>query len=213
VIGRSGRTEQFRENQLERIRPDLITLHRWMQFVALIHHSVKESPIRVCQSIVHVQESSLFPIRESRDVVVNVIDRGDRRHVVVARKDGRQHNRRVGCLSTAEVEDRLDASRRVLNDVRASWLSPDVIRSGQYDDNLWRDPIEFAILESPENILGAIRAPSKICGIPSEEIRGPVSEKFWIVGRAPAADNGITYEIDVDAALASFIEEFDMCGL
>jgi PEP-CTERM motif-containing protein len=47
-----------------------------VQLVALVHHAVKQSPVVVCESIVHVQKQGFLSIGEARKIVVDTIGLG-----------------------------------------------------------------------------------------------------------------------------------------
>jgi len=76
VISGSGWTEQFCKDGFERVGPDLIPLLFRVQLVALVHHAVKQSPVVVCESIVHVQKQGFLSIGEARKIVVDTIGLG-----------------------------------------------------------------------------------------------------------------------------------------
>jgi len=59
-------------------------------------------------------------------------------------------------------------------------------------------------------MLGLVRSPPEIRGVPAEEVLSPIREQIWIVGRAPAADDRIAREIHVDAASARFVDQLSV---
>ena len=75
----------------------------------------------------------------------------------------------------------------------------DVVGPGKQDDDLGIDPVEFSIVQSPEDVLSAIGAPTEVCRVPAEKVLFPVGQEFRIIRGPPAADDGIAFEVDVDA--------------
>src|SRR5690348_2658085 len=81
-----------------------------------------------------------------------------------------------------------------------------VVGSGEQDDNFGIHSIEFAVVQAPKNVFGLIRTPTKIGGVPAEEVLFPVSKQLRIISRSPAARDGIAFKINVDAAFLCFFE-------
>src|SRR5512136_1387585 len=59
VVFISGRAEEFGEDGLQSIRPDLVALERQMQFVDRVHHAVEQLTVPIRQFVVdvHVPDS------------------------------------------------------------------------------------------------------------------------------------------------------------
>ena len=72
--------------------------------------------------------------------------------------------------------------------------------------------VQFAVVETPQNVLRCVGAPSEIAGIPSEKVLLPVGQQLRIVRCAPAACDGITFEIDIDTALLRLLDQLRMRG-
>src|SRR5215471_17952385 len=64
VILLCGRTEQFGEDGLQRIRPYLVALGRWMKFIVRVHHAFEELAVRVRQLVIDIHVTGSFAIGE-----------------------------------------------------------------------------------------------------------------------------------------------------
>src|SRR5271157_1481160 len=72
VVFPGGRPEQLRKHRLQRIGPNLITLQRRMQLVALVHHAVEQFAVAVCQPVVDIEEPDPLSVRQLRQVAVDL---------------------------------------------------------------------------------------------------------------------------------------------
>src|SRR4051794_24468115 len=72
--------------------------------------------------------------------------------------------------------------------------------------------VELAVLETPQDVLRSVGAPAEVGGVPAEEVLLPVRQQLGIIGRAPAADDRVALEVDVDAAGGRFGEELLVRG-
>ena len=70
VIGRGRRTEQLREDRLQRVGPDLIALQRRVQLVAR-SSCRRTASVRVGELVVDVQEADLLAVGELREIGVD----------------------------------------------------------------------------------------------------------------------------------------------
>ena len=120
VINGSGRPEQLRKDRFQRICPDLIGLHGGMEFVFCVHHPVEEPSVAVGQFVVDIQISNLLTVSELRQIVVDAVDDGNERHIVVSREDSHHNDCRRGRLLLNHMHNRLKTSRNV---VCSAWTS------------------------------------------------------------------------------------------
>src|SRR6185295_8494394 len=88
----------------------------------------------------------------------------------------------------------------------------DIIRAGQQYNHFWVDAVEFTIFEAPQDVLNGVGAPAEIRRVPTEEVLFPVGEHVRIIRGAPAADDGVAFEVDVDTALARLFQELRVRG-
>src|SRR5258708_21823394 len=114
VIHSSGAPQQLRKDRFQCIRPDLIRLHVWMEFVFRVHHPVEQPSIAVGQFVVDIQISDLLAISELRQTAVDPVDEGNERHIVVPREDPHYYDCRRGRLLLNHVQNRLKTSRKVV---------------------------------------------------------------------------------------------------
>ena len=91
------RTQQFREDRFQRIRPHLIPFDIQVKSVP-IDHAFEKFALFVGQPIVDIYVPNRSAIGEPCDVVVDPLDDGHHGHVV-PRSDSHQNNRRVGCFA------------------------------------------------------------------------------------------------------------------
>lgn len=177
VVFGSGRPEQFGEDGPECVRPDLISVHGGMQFVAVVHHSIVKLPVRVGEPAVDVQIPDLRPRRDRGEVGVNGVDLRHDRHVVVARKDPHQNDCSVRGLRPHDADYGLKTLRHIGDgalDAFGRQPVAHVVGTGQQHDHLRIDAVQFTVFEPPEDVFNAIGTPSEIRRIPAEEILLPV---------------------------------------
>src|SRR5204863_8519733 len=107
------------------------------------------------------------------------------------------------------AEDGLNAIRDVRNFGVAGGghSAADIVGSCEKDDDFRIDSIEFAIFEPPKNVFGFVGAPAKIGRVPAKETLLPVGKQRRIIGRSPAAGDGIAFKINVDAAFLCFVQQ------
>ena len=129
---------------------------------------------------------------------------GMHRHFVVARENAGQHDRGVGRLGLHDAQDGLQAPGDIRS--RSPGRIANVVRARQQNDDLGIHSVQFAVVETPEDVLDLIGAPSEIGRIPTEEILFPIGQQLGIIRGPPAARNGIALEIDVDATLPGFLQ-------
>lgn len=208
MVGLGRRAEQLGEDWLQAIGPNLIALGGRMQPVLRIQYSFDKVAAGIGQFIVDVQIPHFFAIGKFRDIVVNFVDGGNHGGWG-ARKNPGQDDGGVGRLLLANVEYGLDTFCDVLDLGIAPRTAADVIDSRQDDDDLWVDPVEFAVIETPEDILNQVGAPTKVRGIPAVEIGCPVFQICLVlrIAGAPPTGDGITLEVDVDAAFFGLFEQ------
>src|ERR1043166_2473376 len=199
------RAEDFGEDRFQTVGPDLVAFQARMQFV--FRHAFEKFSVLVRQFVVHVQVTNFFPVRQFGQVLVEAVDRGNDRHVVVARKNCGQNDDGIRSFGLADFHERLQSARDVLDLGLPAWKGSDVVDAGEHDDDFWIHSIKFAILETPEHVFDQVRAPTKIARVPSEEIGVPVREEFRVIGRSPTPRDRVTNEINVDAAFPGFFEE------
>ena len=144
-----------------------------MQFVD--GYAFEQSTVFIGKSVVYVEEANRLPVGKPGDVVVDAIDGGDHRHAVVARENRGENNRRVRRFLPAKIDERLDAFGNVGNFIVVARVATNVVRAGKYDDDLGVDVVEFAIFQSPEDVLDRIPAPAKVGGIPTKKVLFPIS--------------------------------------
>lgn len=128
----------------------------------------------VGQAIVHVQEANFLAIGEAGDRSIDLVDDWREAGLIVAWKDRRENDRGFWRFESAGIDDGLDAARNVAWRVLAVAWRADIIRTGQDDDHLGMDSVEFSVSESPQDVLGGVGAPTEVGGIPTVEIRVPV---------------------------------------
>ena len=138
---------------------------------------------------------------------------GHHRHVVVAREDGCQDDGRRGGLRLHDAQDCFETPVDVGHlGVVASGRHgrAHVVGTGEQNDDLWVDAVQFAVFQAPQDVLHGVGAPAEIGRIPAEEILLPVGQQLGVVGCAPAARDRVALEIDVDAALVGLLEQLSV---
>src|SRR5262245_44299890 len=161
LVYRSGRTQDLREDRLQPVRPDLIALQCRVQPVALVHQAVEETAVGVGEPIVDVEEPDRRAVGEASQVRVHAIDLGHDGHVVVARKNRHQHDRRARRLAAADIDEGLHAARDVGDLRRVARSRSDVVRPGEDDYDFRMDAVELAVLEPPQDVLNLVGAPAE----------------------------------------------------
>lgn len=86
MVGFGWQPKQSGKDRFQTVRPHRAAFDGGMQFVARVHHSVKQPAILVGQLVVHIQKANLFPVGKPREFVVDFVNGGDHGHVVVAWK-------------------------------------------------------------------------------------------------------------------------------
>jgi hypothetical protein len=71
------------------------------------------------------------------------------------------------------------------------------------------DAIEFAVLKTLEDVFDPIR-PTQVRRVPTEEVLVPVFREAACSRSPPSSRNGVTFEVDIKAALFGFGEELIM---
>ena len=130
----------------------------------------------VGEPAVHVEEPDVPTFREPGEASVDVPNDRKIRGVVAAREDGGEDDRGVRRFLKADVHDGLDAAR----DLFRALTRADVVRAREDDDDLGVHAVEFAVLQSPEDVLGGVGAPAEVGSVPAEEVHLPIG-----VGSAP----------------------------
>jgi hypothetical protein len=69
-----------------------------------------------------------------------------------------------------------DASWDLGNQLLVPALRADVVGAGQDDHDLWVDPVQFAVLDPPEDVLDAVSAPAEVPRVPAVEVLVPVPQ-------------------------------------
>ena len=143
---------------------------------------------------------------------VDGVDRRHQGHVVVAREDRRQDDRGVrrlgrGARSTIAVMPRV-MSATIASRSGDAAAAATLFVPAWSDDDLRVHAVELAVLQPPQDVLCACRRPSRNW---RHSIRGSSASSSArnsrVVGRAPAARDRVADEVDVDAALARFLEQ------
>jgi hypothetical protein len=183
-----------------------------METVPFVHHAVQEPPVLIGELAIDVKVTDLPAVRQARDVRVDPIDGWHHRHVVVARKDGGEDDRRLRRLLLADVHNRSQAPRDLCHLRSVARLGAHVVGPGQNHNHLGVDAVELAILEAPEDVLCLVGAPSEVGRIPAEEILTPVREKLGIVRGAPSASDRVPHEVDVDATMTRLFQQLLVGG-
>ena len=78
------------------------------------------------------------------------------------------------------MHNRLQASRNIGRSrisIRRSRRIANVVRAGEQNDDLGVDSVQLAILQTPEDVLRSIPAPSEISRIPAKEILFPIGQQ------------------------------------
>jgi hypothetical protein len=208
-----GWTEQFGQQRLQRVRPDLIAFDRGMKLVTGVHHAIVKPSVAVRELTVDIQIPDPAAVCHIRQIRVNAVDFRHDVHIVVARKDSHHDNHRVWSLRLHDPQHCSQTCRHVLHGrVDAACRNPraDVVRARQQHNHLRIDPIELAVLQPPEDVLDTVRAPPEIRRVPTEEVLVPVLEELRIVSRPPPPRDRIAFEVDIDAALPGFREQMFM---
>ena len=86
VVDVRRRTEPFRQHGFQGIRPDLIRLERWMKLIG-VHHARKQSAFFIRELVVDIEVSDSSTIGHLRKVAIDLMDRWNHRHAVIARED------------------------------------------------------------------------------------------------------------------------------
>ena len=90
---------------------------------------------------------------------------------------------------TAEVDEGFHSAGDV-GDLRlVRRLAAEVVRAGEDHDDLGVDAVEFAVGETPEDVLNAVGTPAEVGGVPAEEILFPIGEELRVVGRSVSLSN------------------------
>ena len=173
-----------------------------MEFVVGVHHAFVELACGIGQLSVDVQVANSAAIGHCGKVAIDAVDFRHDRHVVVTGEDACHNDHGIRCLRLHRVNDCFEASCDFLNgrvDAGGRYRVADVVGAGQQHNYLRIDAIEFAVFETPEDVLDAVGAPAEIARVPAEEVLRPVFEELGIVGGAPAAGDGVAFEVDVDS--------------
>ena len=158
-----------------------------MQLVPGVHHPIEESAVVIGEFVVDVQIPDLLTVSDFGEIAVDPVNDGHEAHVVVSWKESRHNDRRRGRLGLDHSHNRLKASRDIVCPhigIIMHRRIADVICAGEQNDDLGIHSVEFAVLQSPENILCLIGAPSEISRVPTEEILFPIGQQLRIVGGA-----------------------------
>ena len=180
-----------------------------MQLVPLVHHAVEQPAVLVGQLVVDVQVANVRPSARRARFGVDLIDLRHHGHVVVARKDRRQDDRRarraaagrgrrIARQAARDVGD-LGGRRRAVR--RCCWCRPgsrSTFGLTPSSSPFSRRQRMFSVLSAPQPKLAAFQ-PKKFW----RQLR----QEFGIVGRAPATRDRIADEVDVDASGARFLEQ------
>ena len=179
-----------------------------MQLVA-VHHPIEEFPICIGEFVVDIQIPDLLTVGNVGKIAVDPINDRHEAHVVVSWEDPGHYDCRRGRLGLDQSDDRLKASRDIVcprSGISVNRCITDVICAGKQNDDLGIDSVEFAVFQSPENILCVISDPPEISRVPTKEILFPVGQQFRIIGGTPAARNRVALEIEVGLALLGLRE-------
>ena len=202
VIGGRGRAEQFGEDRLQRVGPDLIALERRVQLVA--RSSCRRTacrPLSASLSLMFRKRIVLPSASVARFALMPVDLRHDG-HVVVAREDAVRMIVASGAFWRHEIDDRLQAAR----DVRRPSRHRPAALPTLFVPASSTITFGFTPSSSPfsrrQRMFSTRSAPQpKSAAFQPKKFSLPVGEELRIVGRAPAARDGVAFEVDVDAAL------------
>ena len=88
----------------------------------------------------------------------------------------------------------------------------EVVGAPHEDDDFGVYAIEFAVIETPEDVLQRIASPAEVGGVPAVKGVFPVDEEFRVVRRSPAPGDGVTHKVKINAALGALGEELLVGG-
>ena len=118
--------------------------------------------------------------------------------MIAAREDRGQHHGGARGLAAAQRHQRLQSAHDALHLAIAAGTRSHVVGAGEHHDDFRIYAVQLAVLEPPQHVLDAVRAPPEVRRMPSRKVRGPIRQQLRIVERAPAADDRIADEVDVD---------------
>src|SRR5207247_8940050 len=124
----------------------------WVKFVSSVHHAVEQPPVLIRKPVVYVEEPDLPVVGEPGNALVDLVNDGDELKVVVPRKDGGQDDSCVRRFGPADAQDSLDPPGDILHGLVSTRQCGHVVGAGEYHNDLWVYPVEFAVLQPPEDI-------------------------------------------------------------
>src|ERR1700693_106521 len=175
-----------------------------------VHHAVVELAAGVGKLVVDAQKAHLPAVRHLFEIAVDLVDNGHDGHVVVAREDAGDDHNGFGRFASNRRHDSLYSFGDISNYgiLRTSRNgAADVVRACQQNDDLRVRVIQLAVIQPPEDVLNSIRPPTEVGGIPAEEVLVPIGEQLRVIRRAPSPGDGVTFEIYIDTALLSFLNQ------
>ena len=165
-----------------------------MQLVARVHHAVEQLAVLVRELAVDIQIADPLAVGKPGQIGIDLVDRGHDRQVVVSGKDGGGDDNRVGGLLLHHSQDGCETARDVLHlGIVAPGRHPGahIVRSGEQDDDLRMDAVQFAVLQSPEDVLSGVCAPSEIGRVPAEKVLRPDHALFGLLQQLAVSGEGI----------------------
>jgi hypothetical protein len=127
-------------------------------------------------------------IGEPEQIAVDPVDDGHQSHIVVSREEPHYEDRRRWRLRLDHAHNRLKTSRDLVCsrvNVPSGRCIGDVVCASEQNDDFGVDCIQLAVLQTPEDILRLIGAPSEISRVPAEEILFPIGQQVGVVDGAP----------------------------
>src|SRR5262245_20461194 len=111
--------------------------------------------------------------------------------MIVPREDCGQDDTSCRRFLLAMGDNRANPVRSLDDVVVTRRSGGQIIRAGEDYDDFGINVVEFSVLQSPENVLSCIASPTKIRGVPAEEVRLPVLHEGCVlgIGASPTARN------------------------
>ena len=147
----------FLEEWCRRFRPDRVTRLKGMEIV-VHHHALRERTVRIEEPSVEITPNDFVAVGEPLDEDIDLFLRDSPRMVGRgAAGEYRQQNRlRLRLLSGDDVEDGLDAGRRVVR------TFPAVVRADHQHETLGAVAVQLAVLKTPQDVLRTVAAEAEV---------------------------------------------------
>src|SRR5262245_44267917 len=122
-------------------------------------HAFVQLSVGIRELVVHIEIEDRLSVSELRERVIDLADLREDGHVVIARKNRCENDLRAGSFFATGRDERIESLEDVTHLRFTARTGADVVRAGEDDDDLRVHAIELAILNAPEDVLNAIRAP------------------------------------------------------